>query len=1188
MIEATQSDISTEDAFAKAEAAQRLAADPAHSAWVEANAGSGKTKVLIDRVARLLLQRPDGRPGAEPDSILCITYTKAAANEMLSRLFERLGRWSIQADDELRATLSDLVSRPAESFDQIALNRARSLFARALETPGGLRIETIHAFCARILRRFPLEAGISPGFNELDEDAADELWRECLRSTLERTALEQSDAFKTISDAAGGRGVDYLLDQLRPKRVALQRFQRELQRSGESAETAIQRTLEIGGETPETVVQKAMESDFPRRQILSAIAEIQAAVNPAPDKDKNSKKFAATLQSVIEMSDLERAFEAYLRCLAGSKRDWSLKSNPYSGKRLAQGLTAELFRRKLDAGQAVGSEISRMRRADADYRTARTAQQTIALAQIGLPVVAAYQSAKRRQGGLDFDDLIDTTRSLFVEKAAADWVLYKLDGGLSHILLDEAQDTSPDQWQLINAIAAEFDAGQGASDSRDLRTKFVVGDPKQSIYSFQGADQAAFMQERGRFASAANSDGASAQFPDMTMSFRSTPEVLAFVDAARAIAPLDSADLDRPSARAETIKRHEAKRSDQTGRVELWPLTMPQQIDASEAWDAPVDHLSVDDPPRRLALQIAEEVSSMLARGEAVWQEGPNREWYKRPMTPGDILILVRRRSTLFKTLIASLEAYNLPVAGADRLLLNDSLAVRDCLNLMRFSLQPMDDLTLAEILRGPFCNLVEDDQHLFPLAHNRAPGETLWARLSASEDPSHANARAFCDDLISFRHLGPFEFLSRIMGQTLSGPSTGWNYLIKRFGEPARDPIEELISRALAFDQSEAPSLHKFLLQTDGEPVELKRELGEAGDTIRVMTVHGAKGLQSPIVILPDTTSKTQKTRSTLFFTPEGVPLFSPSSDSDSAATASIRDEENAAQEMESRRLLYVALTRAQDRLIICGAGLRKPESGFEASSWYRWCLQGMEFAFGRELSDSAPAEKQYLGPTVPELGAGSVPKPAAETLPSWLNPPQGPDPRKATVETRRHQDPSKSSSTQLDSAKAAMRRGTLVHSLLHRLIGRPEAEWTSAAESLLNREGSLTDRDRIEIVELSIATLREPEFQPYFLASGRSEVAITGTLPNGRLLSGRVDRLCFLKDRIAIIDFKTGKAPDQESDVEDAYKYQMAAYQHVLTQMYPTSLVSAALLFVEGPRIIALDNDDLSETLNRYANAV
>ncbi|MEL7539743.1 MAG: UvrD-helicase domain-containing protein, partial [Pseudomonadota bacterium] len=981
MTEAVQSPPS--DAFEAAKRAQAEAADPTQSAWVEANAGSGKTKVLIDRVARLLLRRPDGRPGALPDSILCITYTKAAANEMLSRLYARLGDWAVASDDSLRDSLAQLEGRDPSAYHEDDFREARRLFARALETPGGLRIETIHAFCARILRRFPLEAGVSPGFTAIEEDDANRLWRSVLAAQLEHAAIAQPEAMAILADASGGMGISSALDALKFQRQTLSAFQNTISSDLELIER-IRHACGAPPQSTEAILSDAMIEQLPEQDLRAAVVWLNQIDKPG----KADTKLFSTLTALLDSTDPSDRYQAYMDAIAGSKWDFPSGSNPYTAK--AGPEIADLFSRNLKKGDPEGREITRMKAVQATLKAAALAERSLALMQIGLPMVDAYAEEKRLRGALDFDDLIGRTRALLTQSDAAAWVLYKLDGGLTHLLLDEAQDTSPGQWALINALVEEFQSGLGRDRAAEPRTQFVVGDSKQSIYSFQGADQQEFEAERNAFLLreefVASAEDRKVNLPEMAMSFRSTPEVLRFVDEVRARVPLSDAATDALPPTDADLRPHAPRRSNQSGRVELWPLELPSETDGEEtAWFAPTDHVPADAPRRRLARNIADAVKRMLDQGETVWREQKDRSWARSPVRPEDILILVRSRNELFESLIASLKQVGVRVAGADRLRLLDNLGVQDCLNLIRFALQPGDDLTLAEILRGPFCGLVEDDIHLFVLAHARPKGVSLWQSLQQTSAAPFQAAKAFCQGLIADAGLPPFEFLTRALTERDGAGISGWDRLIQRLGEPVRDPVQALVSGALSHDMSEAKSLQAYLAKVEGQDTVLKRELGEPDDAVRVMTVHGAKGLQAPVVILPDTTSATKPVSESLFFTPDGTPLYSPSSRTDAAVTAELRDAANAAAERESRRLLYVALTRAADRLIIAGAGVGNRAAGYAKSSWYRWCLLAMRGLRGEDMSEETPESMLEFGaaPTTAKRSEESASPP--DRTPGW-----------------------------------------------------------------------------------------------------------------------------------------------------------------------------------------------------------
>ncbi len=1184
--------------FQAARQAQTQAADPSQSSWVEANAGSGKTKVLIDRVARLLLPRAGAPDGASPDSILCVTYTKAAANEMLARLYERLGSWSIATDTDLIETLSRLEDRNPRSYDGETLKKARSLFARALETPGGLRIETIHAFCARILRRFPLEAGIPPGFTDLEESEADEIWAMVLVSAAGEMADRFPEALSVVSKAAGGFGALAALDALRLHRTSLLGVAAELEAGSEQIDTYVRRHLRAPSKRPAEIKAAALGAEFPVDDLKGALEEFRTLINPSPDKDKTNKKLLAKLEAVLAESDFDTRYVGYLDAIAGASQDWPSKSNPFSGKTILGSQIANLFTRKADGDAPEGLEVTRMKAVQEQVRAAETAERTIALLQLGLPCLEAYQNEKRARAALDFDDLISRTKHLLTTANAASWVLYKLDGGLSHILLDEAQDTSPAQWALINALVEEFQAGLGRHEGLSPRTQFVVGDSKQSIYSFQGANQQHFQKEHDRFVARFEAVDEPASQPEMSMSFRSSPEILSFVDEVLSTAPLAHAATDILPPREADIQPHSARRYNQPGQVELWPLVLPAPTeDGGSNWKAPVDHIAENAPRRVLAKQIATLIKDMISRKESVWQQVGQNDWERRPVREEDILILVRKRNDLYEAIIDALKQEALQVAGADRLTLIDNIGVQDCLNLMRFALQPADDLTLAEILRGPFCGMTDDDRFLFPLAYGRAKGETLWDKLRSQEGEEFAAARQFCEGLIARRDEPAFDFLMHHLTVRQDDGLSGWDLLIGRLDEPVRDPVRALINKALAHDATSPASLQAFLAKIEADKTELKRDLGDPNGTIRVMTVHGAKGLQAPVVILPDTTSGTRPAQDTLLFGEDGCPIYALSAKTDDKVTAAAREQKNRANERESRRLLYVALTRAQDRLVICGAGAKTPKAGYDRSSWYRWCVAAMNRLVDGacDAPEQLPENILRFGPDVPVVRTGSdthAPK-TKSADPEWLY-------RSAPTEHKARSQMVAPSSLVADRSPVlaplsqdrlfALKRGRVIHTLLQILPRLPEQDRAMYAQKYLERLEPDLAAHANEILAVTLRTLRHESFAEIFAKDGRSEVAIVGALPDGRTVNGQVDRLLVSDDRVLIVDYKTDRpAPKRAGDIGEAYIVQMAAYRAVFQQIYSDGRpVECALLYTDGPVLFPLDGANLSESLNRVSREV
>lgn len=1170
------------EAYQRAQDAQAAAALPDRSAWVEAHAGSGKTKVLIDRVARLLLRRPDGRKGADPDTILCVTYTKAAANEMLSRLFRTLGGWSVARDDELRGELAKLEGRDPAAYSEDDLQAARALFARALETPGGLRIETIHAFCSRILRRFPLEADVSPGFGEIEDREADEIWSDGLRDQILHAHETAPEALSNLSDAGGGFGAAAVLSSLRAVRTKL---------TGSDPDELSSRVMQLLGATAETVdelLDRAVGSGLPRAD-LQAMA---VGLNGMDKRGASDEKLLESLVTVLSSAPAAKRWDAWSSLFLTTNGDLR-KSNPYTAGAAKQvpGLE-DLFQMK----DGEGSEVSRFRMAQRDLIARRAYERTLALIEVGLPVLKAYEDGKARRAALDFDDLIQQTKALLTAGGLAEWVLFKLDGGLTHILLDEAQDTSPDQWVLINSLVAEFRAGMGAERSTEPRTQFTVGDKKQSIYSFQGADPEQFLKEKRDFAAAEEALHGQANMPDMTMSFRSTPEVLSYVDAVFNQDIFEGDPFTESPPDEADLLTHVASRADQPGRVDLWAIEPREEELEEDPWDAPLDHLSEGSPVNRLAKKVAREIKAMIDAKDAVWHEVPGadgkRVWQQRPARADDFLILVRKRGPLFEALIKALKSEKLPVAGADRLVLLDHIGVQDCLNLLRFALFPSDDLTLAEILRGPFCGLVDDDNDLFPLAYGRKRGESLWDRLSASTEPRFADARAFCADLLAHKHLPAFDFLMRALTLRRTDNLSGWDRLIQRLGEPARDPVSALIDRALGFDMGEAASLQGFLAEIEGDDSQLKRDLAEAHGEIRVMTVHGAKGLQSPIVILPDTTSPEKADTNGLFMVDGTTPVYSPNKKEDPPSLERLRLERKSAQARESRRLLYVALTRAQDRLIIGGAFAgRKEGEGFSGDSWYGLCRAGMLSLLPGDTDDGGTLT---YGTVLPPLtDAEDTAKTEDPKAPDWATrPPRatqaGPIVR---APSQLLSDTSPVSKPFGTARSAALKRGKLIHTLLQYLPEQPEETREAHARAWLTRHGDLTPDEQAEILAVTLATLTHPGFADVFTPGGRSEAAIVGRIETTAapiIINGRADRLVIRDADILLIDYKTDRpAPARAEDIDASYLAQMAAYQMVLETAYRRP-VRPALLYTDGPKLFELTDSLLKSSRDRLAGGL
>jgi ATP-dependent helicase/nuclease subunit A len=927
---------------------QVQASDPRATVFVAANAGAGKTSTLVKRVARLLLN------GAQPGAILCVTYTKAGAAEMQRRLFQQLGDWAVMRDDALRDTLKDLDEGHRD------LSAARALFARALETPGGLKIQTIHAFCEKLLRRFPLEAGVSPGFQVLEDAAAAQLSAEA-REAAARQAMDHPDAaiaaaYNHFAVELDYRSFNAMFAVFEVRRRAIADY---IDGCGGPtlAQRDVWRRCGFARPTePEAITAGALER-IRWGQWKRAI-EALAATGKTSD---------ASVAEKMRKVETEPSFDGLCGVFLNQQGQPRARIGTQSLEPWATEWLAEEQARLVEA---------RERRAAA--RIARDSWNALILATA---YARAYETLKTLRGGLDFGDLIERVSALLTVRADAAWVLYKLDGGLEHVLLDEAQDTAPDQWGILRRLTDEFFVGKGAAGQG--RTLFAVGDEKQSIFSFQGAAPERFAAEAKGFQALARQAGARFEQVALQESWRSAPEVLGFVDQVFAD-PEALAGL-RPAERGRVISfpvKHIARRGP-GGCVECWPLEVGDPAPDPDPW-APVDAEPAESAGRKLARRIARQVGAMIARGEAV--QDRQRPTELRPCTAGDFLILVRRRNTLFHEVIRALKREGVAVGGADRLLLSEHIVFADLMALARFARFPADDLALAGLLRSPLCDVTETS--LFDLAYGREG--SLWATLArrAAERPEWRTARELLGWAIDVaRQRPPFEFFSRVLSRLDESGRSMRERMLARFGAEAEDALEAFIAEVLAAEGRDLRDLESVIAALSQTELEVKREQEDAqtraGGEVRVMTVHGSKGLEAPIVILPDTTTRATAQGGALLDAARGGFLWAPRKADDCPASTEARAARDLAQDHESLRLLYVALTRARDRLIVCGVESR-PHL-FERS-WRDYVNRAFAACDDvRPFPLEGGGEGLRIGPDPVVMGAAPPEADAIADLPTW-----------------------------------------------------------------------------------------------------------------------------------------------------------------------------------------------------------
>ena len=1164
-------------ALSRTRAAQHTASDPGASAWVSANAGTGKTYVLTTRVLRLLLA------GTKPERILALTYTKAAAAEMSKRVFDRLGTWVTAPPDLLGKLLAEVLDRPPDRGEMV---RARQLFALAIETPGGLKVQTIHGFCERLLQRFPLEASIPPHFAILDEPTAAAILRTSIDATLiEATRNLEAPLARALRLAivfAADDTFDNVLRDALHRRDWLAAMRKLASDKGDNAiELLYRRVFAVPPGLDLTAADRAMATVLDDTTLQRAIAVLR---DGKPTDQQLSVDFALAA----------KAGDARSRALALQRALMTKADEPRSDGRFmtqairkAEPALCEKLCRARDMFPALLEQRQKLVALEA----------TTALITLADAVMNEYQAAKARRAALDFDDLIAKAASLLGQIAAAgqasstQWVLFKLDGGLDHILVDEAQDTSPMQWSVISALAAEFFSDSAGRDV--VRTLFAVGDEKQSIYGFQGAAPEMFKLKGDSFATDAAAVGLALARVPLNVSFRTTQPVLQSVDAV-------FSDRDRVagvSAGTDAI-HHVAHRVGHAGIVEVWQTEKPEVAAESDTWD-PNAEKATASPVVRLANRIADCIAGWLADGELLASEN-------RPIRPSDILVLVRRRRPFAPQMVAALKARRIPVAGADRLTLIDQIAVQDLMALGDFLTLPEDDLALATVLKSPLFGLGDDD--LMPLAYNRK-GQ-LWTALLVEAKTATRFAEA-AQLLMRWRSeadfLPPYEFFAQLLDRD-NGQMR--KRMLARLGMEAADPLDEFLNQALKYDDTAPASLMGFLAQLRESGTEIKRDMEQGRDEVRVMTVHGAKGLEAPIVILPDTCSARSGSMPGSLLAiagvalPTGVDKLMLWPVKTAKSIAPIEDARAAlknAEQQERNRLLYVALTRPRDRLYITGYEGRSAPS---PDSWYQQVRDALEpvaqtTMCADEREGLRVSSEQSATPKRAEHGPETIV--ATLPLPAWaaikakseprLTMPLAPS-RLAPLETDDAGEPVSThdrapveppiASPLLTSDQTRFLRGTLTHAMLEHLPSLPSAQWQGGAERFLAIRGAaLSIAARRSIVRETLAVLNDPQFAPLFGPDSQAEVPIVAEIarPGGKgpplRLNGQIDRLARVGGRVLIVDYKTNRPPPHEvSGVAEAYLLQLAAYRLALAGLFPGHVVEATILWTDGARLMPISS--------------
>ncbi len=1142
---------------------QQQAAKPSDWVWVTANAGSGKTHVLAERVIRLLLE------GVEPSRILCLTYTKVAAANMRSRVFDGLAKFAIADDLGLKASLEKLGATRTGAKD---LEKARRLFAEALETPGGLKIQTIHAFCEMVLRRFPLEANIAGHFELLQGQAETVLIAEArarliLKASDHANHSELASAFSQVFAVAGEDGLEKLVSSAINLRDELAGF---IPRAiGEYRDwRPLYESLGFAGETEETIAATMWPAEGMDDAGLKKMLDVAARAAAA----NFNNYIAPDAHAALATSD--RVKKADLLVKGFLKGDWTPYGESYAAPASIKKLEPNSYETYLAAATHIQTVAGRL----ADFRLARRTTSALLLAET---LIAEYEAMKQRRGLLDFSDLISRTQRLLTRPEVSAWVRYKLDAGIDHVLLDEAQDTSPGQWDVLKALTTEiFDNSEG---SNRQRTVFVVGDPKQSIYSFQGARPDSFDLQRSAYERDAKRSGLELKSLKFLASFRSAPAILNGVDNVFA---QDEVRKGVTSDGTGTV--HESLRPGAIGRIDVWDVMRATLPEAPKEW---TDRPDIEQAP---LVKVAKSVAKTIAR------------WTKTGFAkPGEILVLVRKRNAFIHALARELKNIGVPVGGVDRLTLLSHIAIKDLLALARVCVAPADSLSLASLLKSPVFGYSDDKMMALALAAN---GKSLLQALARQTD---TKSIAVFDQLKIWRDRADTMPLDKFFALALGADGLRRKF-VARFGSEVEDILDAFLMVAAEATREDNPGLDAFVEALESDPPEIKRQMDQARDEVRIMTVHAAKGLEARHVFLADgggAIAHSSQRPVLGIYNKAGMPLGGRdcylwlTGGEKSPLLKDIIDRLTMLAEDEYRRLLYVAMTRAENTLTICGwRGVKDKQNG-----WAEWVKAGLFGGDGKHdyvspegismcrfapngampetglisATDAAKAEPFAFAALSPEP---EIPRPLAPSAAALIIEADSENELEKLLEPQAYISPVLGNA---EETPAAMQRGTLVHTLLQRLPDMPIDDRAAAATRFIARNaGALSANDQGRIVDEALAVVNNPVFAALFALGSKAEVQVSGTVNlNGKnqIIAGKIDRISQTGTTVTLIDFKTGRAPKDASQVPQSHIVQLALYRLLVAPVFPNCVVHAALVYTSALKLMVLEPAALRAALDK-----
>lgn len=1056
--------------------------------WIEASAGTGKTKTLIDRILLLLLH------GASPNEILCITFTNAAASEMKSRLLEIVEILKNSDTEQIQTFLTNIgINKITENLIEKCKQLSEIMFSNEV------KIMTIHSFCFSIINQFPIESNTFFSSKIIEEKQIKKILEQAI---TEVTLNEDCNPFlKKCIKFLGNSVEPYTISEILLKQIPFK---------GEY--------LRIFSEGIEKLKEKCanffkVDVNFLNNLDLSEEYEIKFK-----SIEQNKQLFQDFLNAIKNNEESKQIYDSINNYFSDGKNKAENIFNIFLTKKNTprkQILKKNILSENINLAEIINKIQNILLDTIEQQKRITSAKLSLAITLFSATVIDKYEEIKEDQKVFEYDDILIKARKILLSENS-DWIKFKISLNTSHVLIDEAQDTNEIQWEIIKIITEDFYTGNSVANDRSI---FVVGDVKQSIYSFQGANPKHFLEAKEYFKKKLAESSIKLKEVFQNKSYRSTNTILNFVDKT-----FQSPALIKALTNESKEIIHTVNRKDTSSEIEIWPIINSTSSPYPTGWEIPIYAKQSCSPyiilAKKIALMIKEKIQSKLFL--------PSK---KRNITPEDFLILFQRRNSFIMQVIKALKKEGIPVSGIDKLDLLEHISIQDILSLARFVLFPYDNLNLACLLKSPFCNISE--KNLLSLCKDISFDNTILDNIKNFNEKLYQKLMHWIE--ISKKYT-IYDFFYTILEKEKFKKR-----LAERSGIETINILEEFLQNVFEFEKNEdCPTLFNFLywIQENNLKVNSNNSIGNG---VKLSTVHGAKGLQAPCVILADANFYNINVDNYIW---NDILLFYPNIENATKEIISLRNQEIKKRSDEYYRLLYVALTRAQDALYITGA---KFEKDLNQNCWYKILLNTFEKIEHKKINNKNFNDQILRIDGLRKIkNKYNILEPKGEPINIVLD--------KLNLPLTNNNLCVKS--TEIDT-------GIFIHELLANYFSNNKDEFIEFLKSSLKtNKYNLSENDINEVEKIIFNIINSNNLNWVFAENSYPEISFISKTNRKEALEGRIDRIIINKDHsIDLIDIKT--SPVKPKLIPYNILKQLRFYSNFLKTTYKHQYIRTSILW-------------------------